>query len=934
MTRILIVDDKEENIYYLRALLTGHGYAVDSAQHGAEALVKAWQSPPDLVISDLLMPLMDGYTLLRLWKTDGHLKRVPFIIHTATYTNPEDERLALSLGADAFILKPVEPDEFIARLRRVQNRVANAKPNPPKIPASDEKELLKVYNEILIRKLEEKTLQLEESNRELQQDIAERNKVEEELRLVNSAMQQTRESIMITDAELDLPGPRIIFVNPAFTRMTGYMAEETIGKTPRILQGPNTDKAILRRLRQKLKCGEFFEGETINYRKDGTEYLQEWKVSPLRDDSENITHYLAVQRDITERKLAESALRGSEDRYRTLFTSIDEGFCVIEVIFDKRKKPVDYRFLEVNPTFEKQTRLIGVVGKRIRELVPDIESHRIEIYGKVALTGESIRFVNEAKLMPGRWFNVYACRVGGAESRKVAIIFDDITERKRVEQQIAEQAALLDNARDAILVRDLEGKIVYWNNGAERVYGWKRSEAVGQEMEKLLYADPKKFKEVNRLTISLSEWHGEIKHLTRDRRELIVEARCTLIRDNQGNPKSVLAINTDITEKKKIEAQLMRSQRMESIGTLAGGIAHDLNNILAPIMMSIQVLKGKTFDAQAQSILDTIEASTSRGADVVRKVLSFARGLEGERIEIKPQQLLKEFAGIIKDTFPKDIRLQFSIPNNIWVILGDPTQMHQILLNLCVNARDAMPQGGTLNISLENCVLDEHLAIMNLEAKTGRYVQISVADSGSGMTQEVLDKIFEPFFTTKEVGKGTGLGMSTVMAIAKSHKGFVNVDSEPGKGTTFRVFLPALKMSRRMAKLPPAKAGLPRGNGETILVVDDEASIRSVTKNALNVFGYQVLTAANGAEAITIYSEHKNKIAVVLTDMAMPVMNGAAVVQALMKINPKVKIIVVSGLHAKNNLTKVSQAKVKSFLRKPYTAETLLKTLRAILDET
>jgi CheY-like chemotaxis protein len=245
-----------------------------------------------------------------------------------------------------------------------------------------------------------------------------------------------------------------------------------------------------------------------------------------------------------------------------------------------------------------------------------------------------------------------------------------------------------------------------------------------------------------------------------------------------------------------------------------------------------------------------------------------------------------------------------------------------------------MPQGGTLNISVENCVLDEHYAVMNLEAKAGRYVQISVTDSGSGMTQEVLDKIFEPFFTTKEVGKGTGLGLSTVMAIAKSHKGFMNVESEPGNGTTFRVFLPALKMSPRMAKLPLGKAGLPHGNGETILVVDDEASIRSVTKNTLNVFGYQVLTAANGDEAITLYAKHKKQIAVVLTDMAMPVMNGAAVIQALTKINPKVKIIVASGRNAKSSLTQTAQAKVKGFLRKPCTAEALLKTLRAILDET
>ena len=256
----------------------------------------------------------------------------------------------------------------------------------------------------------------------------------------------------------------------------------------------------------------------------------------------------------------------------------------------------------------------------------------------------------------------------------------------------------------------------------------------------------------------------------------------------------MLAINTDITDKKKIEAQFMRAQRMESIGTLAGGIAHDLNNILAPIMLSIDVLKTISDNPQAKKILDTIEVSAKRGADIVRQVLSFARGLEGQRIEVQPKHLLKDLENIIKDTFPKDIRLQFSVPKETWTILGDPTQVHQILLNLCVNARDAMPNGGSLTVGVENCVLDEQYAAMNIEAKAGRYVDISVTDSGTGIPREHLDKIFEPFFTTKELNKGTGLGLSTVMAIVKSHGGFVNVYSELGKGTTFKVYLPATEI--------------------------------------------------------------------------------------------------------------------------------------------
>jgi nitrogen-specific signal transduction histidine kinase/CheY-like chemotaxis protein len=396
----------------------------------------------------------------------------------------------------------------------------------------------------------------------------------------------------------------------------------------------------------------------------------------------------------------------------------------------------------------------------------------------------------------------------------------------------------------------------------------------------------------------------------------------------------VLAINTDITEKKKIEAQFMRAQRMESIGTLAGGVAHDLNNILAPIMMSIDVLKEIATEPQAKSILETIEVSAKRGADIVRQVLSFARGLEGERIEVQPKHLLKDLENIIKDTFPKDIRLRFSVPNDIWTILGDPTQIHQVILNLCVNARDAMPDGGALTIGAENCVLDEQYAAMNIQAKPGRYVQIYVADSGTGIPPELIDKIFEPFFTTKDLTKGTGLGLSTVMGIVKSHDGIVNVYSEPGRGTTFKVYLPALETSAEARKEQVEEAILPRGNGETVLVIDDEASILVITSQTLQAFGYRVLTAADGAEGVAVYARHMNEIAVVLTDMMMPVMDGPATIHALMRINPKVRIVAASGLGANGGTAKAVGQGVKHFLTKPYTAGILLRAMREILGET
>jgi CheY-like chemotaxis protein len=268
----------------------------------------------------------------------------------------------------------------------------------------------------------------------------------------------------------------------------------------------------------------------------------------------------------------------------------------------------------------------------------------------------------------------------------------------------------------------------------------------------------------------------------------------------------------------------------------------------------------------------------------------------------------------------------------VWTILGDPTQIHQILLNLCVNARDAMPGGGVLAVGVENAVLDEQYAAMNIQARPGRHVILSVADTGTGMAREVIDKIFEPFFTTKEPNKGTGLGLSTVMAIVKSHEGIVNVYSEPGKGTIFKVYLPAAGAPAQEEADSSEQRDLPRGKGETVLVVDDEASIRGITTQTLKAFGYRALEAADGAEAVVLFARHKDEIAVVLTDMMMPVMDGPATIHALNRIDPKVRIIAASGLDANGNAAKAAGTGVRQFLTKPYTAGTLLKAVRAALD--
>jgi PAS domain S-box-containing protein len=509
-------------------------------------------------------------------------------------------------------------------------------------------------------------------------------------------------------------------------------------------------------------------------------------------------------------------------------------------------------------------------------------------------------------------------------------IRSDITERKRAEEQIREQAALLDQAQDAILVRDLGQNILFWNKGAEKIYGWSAAEVIGKNAEDLLFKEhSKQFDAAREAIVQEGEWKGEMHQTRRDGADIVVESRWTLVRDEEGKPKSILVINTDVTEKKRMESQFLRAQRMESIGTLAGGIAHDLNNVLSPILMAIDMLQLKADDG-SKRWLDVLRTNAERGGNMVRQVLSFARGVEGERVALQPKHLIKEIVKILRETLPKSIEINFQLPDDVWIISADATQIHQVLMNLCVNARDAMPEGGSISIKAQNISVDENYARMHIEAKAGRFVVISVSDTGPGMTADVQSRIFEPFFTTKEMTKGTGLGLSTALTIVKSHGGFINVYSELHKGSQFAVYLPALDTPGSLAAAA-VQTDLPLGQGELILVVDDEDSIREITRGTLETFGYNVLTASDGTEALALYADKKNEIAVVLTDMVMPFMDGPATIRALQRMNPKVKIIAASGLGTGLRAGEGPLEGVSVFLNKPYTAERLLKTLAGVL---
>ncbi len=500
-------------------------------------------------------------------------------------------------------------------------------------------------------------------------------------------------------------------------------------------------------------------------------------------------------------------------------------------------------------------------------------------------------------------------------------------ERQRAYVRIHDQAALLDKAQDAIIVHDLEWKAQYWNKSAEKLYGWAFDEVKEKNLRTDVFkTDDAKLLDAFQNVLAKGEWSGELKQAVKSGKELIIQSRWTLVRDDDGKPRSIFVINTDVTEQKSLEAQFLRTQRMESIGTLAGGIAHDLNNVLSPIVMGVELLKMKVTDDNSQKMLNTMAGSARRGSDMVKQVLTFARGQTGERTLVQIKHLIREMQKIARETFPKNIDVQIEV-ETVRPILADATQLHQILLNLCVNARDAMPDGGGISISAKDVALTQAEADKFVGAKAAKYVLLKVTDTGTGIPPEIIDKIFEPFFTTKEIGKGTGLGLSTVISIIKSHGGFLDLQTQVGKGTTFNVYLPAAESS---AAIPATQMPMSElwGKGETVMVVDDEPAVLEMTKGILQHYGYKVVTANHGADALALHSQCKEKVKAVLMDMMMPVMDGPTAIRELKIKTPELPVIAISGLMQSDTLKERLNNVEVPFLPKPYTTEKLLEVLR------
>lgn len=519
----------------------------------------------------------------------------------------------------------------------------------------------------------------------------------------------------------------------------------------------------------------------------------------------------------------------------------------------------------------------------------------------------------------------------GKPIQYIAIRYE-ITERKLAEERIRQQASLLDKAQDAIFVCDLDHKIRYWNHGAERTYGWTAEEVLGRTVGEILYGGNNKSTEIAQAALAENgEWKSEEKHLVRSGAPIIVDTRWTYVEGEDGGPDHILISNTDITEQKRTEEHLFRAQRMESIGTLASGIAHDLNNILSPVMMSVEMLQLENDDPASARWLAMIRENAERGANLVKQVLTFARGMEGERVSVQVKHILKDLIGVLKETLPKSIKIDYDIASHLWLISADPTQIHQVLMNVCINARDAMPNGGTLRLTASNIHVDENYARINPDARPGPYVLIVIEDTGVGIAPDIMKRLFDPFFTTKEVGKGTGLGLSTALMLVKSHGGFLNSYSEEGRGAQFSIYLPATNAETE-AGTGKAASLLPRGNGEMVLVVDDEANVLEITRATLEKFGYRVLTASDGAEGAATFKRMSGEIDLVLTDVSMPTLDGPGMIAAIRDARTDTRFIAMSGLMNPDQIARLETLDIGGMLSKPFTAETLLTMMKNVLE--
>src|SRR5688572_15032516 len=567
------------------------------------------------------------------------------------------------------------------------------------------------------------------------------------------------------------------------------------------------------------------------------------------------------------RRRTEDALRENEERFRQITENVVELIALLDLNMGRIYANPSYRDLLGDAAAVPGIDAFG-------EVHPEDRGRARAAFAQVVRTGATQRCEYRLLMPDGsvRELESHASVLRDSAARivNVLLVSRDVTARRETEARLREQASLLDRARDAIVATDLDHRIFYWNSSAERLYGWKAGEVFGQRLDMLeLEFDPTRFAAARAQMISSGEWRGDFRLRTRTGETVLVESTWSLVVESDGRPRSILYIDTDVTERKKLETQLLRAQRMESIGTLAGGVAHDLNNVLTPILLSFELLASKVTTEDDRRLIEKTTASATHGAALVQQLLAFARGADAKRIRLEPATALADLRPLIRQSLPTSIELALTSTERPWAIQADATQFNQVLINLCINARDAMPNGGRIEIVTKNVNVDAALARVNPGTRPGPFVRISVIDNGMGIAPAIIEKIFDPFYTTKAAGKGTGLGLSMVAGIMKSHGGFVQVESEAGKGSRFHLFFPAFPepVPALVREDSPAPT---RGQGEALLLIDDEPVVRETLQLLLQHAGYRVFPAGDGESGLQEFARHESEISLVITDMMLP----------------------------------------------------------------
>ncbi|HZZ94017.1 MAG TPA: PAS domain S-box protein [Usitatibacter sp.] len=741
-------------------------------------------------------------------------------------------------------------------------------------------------------------------------DTTEAVRAAEASRLLKDRLQSVLENMVDGFMTID-PELRVTYGNRTLERVVGMPLDDMLGK-PVTELFPDADSQVFFE-RYRASLGSMRAAEFEQYHAG----VGAWVEARVFPSSDGLAIYF---RNVTERHRAQVALAESEARLKNVVDATTdatwewnvvtgEGSCSASMERDFGIGPGNgISWLERLHPDDRDS-----VGRTLEHALgtPAMSRWRQQFRLR-RVTGAYAHVVGSAYIV--RDVNAAAMRLVGG--------INDITPQVEASERLREQAQLLDAARDAIMVLDAEQRVVYWNKGSERLYRYTREQAIGEDVTRLLQCNAVAHDEAWQGVMRDGHWTGELEKVSADKSKLFVDARWTLLPASNGLPQRVLAIDTDVTAKRELERQLVQAQRMQSIGALASGIAHDLNNVLTPILMAASLLAECNIEADARETLSTICKSASRGADIISRLLSFARGEAGDETGFDPADVLRDVYRIVKGTFPRNIDSVLNLSLPLHPVLGDSTQLHQVVLNLCVNARDAMPDGGLLVIRAGNV---DPVA----DGAPGSAIRIEVVDNGCGMSEALMGRIFDPFFTTKPVGKGTGLGLSTSRAIIERHRGSLAVHSEVGRGSRFVITLPASSLTK-----PPKRDGardLPRGRGETVFVVDDETAILHTAQQVLSVHGYRVVTAQDGAEAVTAYANIQRDVSVALVDLMMPGMDGTEAIESLRRITPTLPVIAMSGICDERQRARAAVAGAIAFLPKPFSAELLLTELRGAL---